>query len=94
MEPTTTRPCTPARPCAPAALASEPPPNRPPSAPALAPPERRLFLRERADGLYRVYTYLAAKLIEEIALALIITLVFSAYVFYGVRLQGEWVVFW
>ena len=56
--------------------------------------ERRLFLRERADGLYHVFTYLASKLLEEILLALVITLAFSAFVFHGVRLQGEWVVFW
>ncbi|EFJ42159.1 hypothetical protein VOLCADRAFT_107413 [Volvox carteri f. nagariensis] len=56
--------------------------------------ERRLFVRERSDGLYRVFTYLAAKLVEELLLSLIITLAFSAYVFYGVQLQGSWVVFW
>ncbi|KXZ50089.1 hypothetical protein GPECTOR_18g66 [Gonium pectorale] len=56
--------------------------------------ERRLFVRERSDGLYRVFTYLAAKLVEELLLSVVITLVFSAYVFYGLQLQGQWVVFW
>ncbi|KAG2427597.1 hypothetical protein HXX76_012251 [Chlamydomonas incerta] len=56
--------------------------------------ERRLFVRERADGLYRVFTYLAAKLVEELVLSVIITLIFSSYVFYGVQLRGDWVVFW
>lgn len=56
--------------------------------------ERRLFVRERADGLYRVFTYLAAKLVEELVLSIIITLIFSSYVFYGVQLKGAWVVFW
>ncbi|KAG2446852.1 hypothetical protein HYH02_008009 [Chlamydomonas schloesseri] len=56
--------------------------------------ERRLFVRERADGLYRVFTYLAAKLVEELILSVIITLIFSSYVFYGVQLKGAWVVFW
>ncbi|GFR48683.1 hypothetical protein Agub_g10638 [Astrephomene gubernaculifera] len=56
--------------------------------------ERRLFVRERADGLYQVFTYLAAKLLEELFLTVIITLIFSAYVFYGLQLQGQWVVFW
>ncbi|GLC39039.1 hypothetical protein PLESTB_001286600 [Pleodorina starrii] len=56
--------------------------------------ERRLFVRERSDGLYRVFTYLAAKLVEELILSLIITLVFSTYVFYGLQLRGQWVVFW
>ncbi|PNH05918.1 ABC transporter G family member 18 [Tetrabaena socialis] len=56
--------------------------------------ERRLFVRERADGLYRVFTYLAFKLAEELLLSVIITLVFSSYVFYGLQLRGDWVVFW
>ncbi|GLC56437.1 hypothetical protein PLESTB_001104700 [Pleodorina starrii] len=55
--------------------------------------ERRLFVRERSDGLYRAFTYLAAKLVEELLLALVITLAFSAYVFYGLQLRGDWVVF-
>lgn len=41
-----------------------------------------------------MFTYLAAKLIEEIFLALLITLVFSAYVFHGLQLKGDWVIFW
>ncbi|GIL78523.1 hypothetical protein Vretifemale_7939, partial [Volvox reticuliferus] len=56
--------------------------------------ERRLFIRERADGLYQVFTYLAAKLLEELLLSLILTLVLSTYVFYGLQLRGTWVVFW
>ncbi|KXZ55881.1 hypothetical protein GPECTOR_2g1432 [Gonium pectorale] len=56
--------------------------------------ERRLFIRERADGLYGVFTYLAAKLAEELLLALLVTLAFSAVVFFRLQLQGQWVVFW
>lgn len=47
-----------------------------------------------ADGLYRSFTYLGAKLLEELFLSIAMTLVFSSYVFYGVQLQGQWVVFW
>lgn len=45
--------------------------------------ERRLFVRERADGLYHVGTYLGAKLLEEVMLAVVASLIFSSYVFYG-----------
>ena len=62
------------------------------SAPCVA--ERRLFLRERADGLYHVITYLGAKLAEEMLLALVLTLALSSFVFYGIQLQGQWVLFW
>jgi hypothetical protein len=40
-------------------------------------------VRERADGLYHVGTYLAAKILEELLLALVASLVFASYVFYG-----------
>ncbi len=50
--------------------------------------------RERNDGLYRVITYLCAKLLDELMLNMLGSVVFSIIVFYGVRLQGAWVVFW
>ena len=50
--------------------------------------------RERNDGLYRVITYLVFKMLEELTLAFLASLIFSCIVFYGVRLQGEWVLFW
>lgn len=50
--------------------------------------------RERNDGLYRVITYLVSKMLEELLLAVVASLIFSCIVFYGVRLQGEWVLFW
>ncbi|CAL8464553.1 g4088 [Coccomyxa elongata] len=56
--------------------------------------ERPLFTRERNDGLYRVITYLVSKMLEELILAFVASLIFSCIVFYGVRLQGEWVLFW
>jgi ATP-binding cassette, subfamily G (WHITE), member 2 len=56
--------------------------------------ERRLFIRERADGLYTVFAYLFAKLLEEVALTILTSLVFSSYVFAGVGYAGSYVVFW
>ncbi|KIY91823.1 ABC(ABCG) family transporter: multidrug [Monoraphidium neglectum] len=56
--------------------------------------ERRLFVRERHDGLYRVSTYLAAKMIDEIGVAALGSVVISAIVYYGVRLEGAFTVFW
>ena len=68
-------------------------PSQPDTAPALTarhcwPP------RERNDGLYRVITYLCAKLLDELVLNMLGSILFSIIVFYGVRLQGAWVVFW
>lgn len=42
--------------------------------------ERPLFVRERSDGLYRVSTYLAFKLLSELAVGLLVALVFSLLV--------------
>jgi hypothetical protein len=56
--------------------------------------ERRLFYRERADGLYHVGTYLAAKLLQELLLATVISIMFASFVFYGVQYQGSFVLFW
>lgn len=46
--------------------------------------ERALFVRERNDGLYRVVTYLTAKIIEELGLALINSLIFCTSMFYSI----------
>ncbi|CAK0787534.1 hypothetical protein CVIRNUC_010754 [Coccomyxa viridis] len=56
--------------------------------------ERPLFARERNDGLYRVITYLCYKMLEELLLAIIISVVAACIVFYGVQLKGQWVAFW
>lgn len=56
--------------------------------------ERPLFVRERSDGLYRVITYLSSKMIEELGIALMTSLIFSNVVFWPIRLQGQWVLFW
>ncbi|GLC33334.1 hypothetical protein PLESTB_000344800 [Pleodorina starrii] len=56
--------------------------------------ERGLFTRERNDGLYLVVTYLLSKMVDELLLTALASLGISAYVFYGIQLQGEWVAFW
>ncbi len=69
----------------------------PPLAAADLPPaltERGLFVRERADGLYRTTTYLLAKIIEELLLAFLGSLVVSIMVFYAVALTGSFLTFW
>lgn len=56
--------------------------------------ERPLFVRERNDGLYRVVTYLCAKIVEEAGVALIASIIFSNVVFWAVQLQGSFGLFW
>ncbi|EFN51572.1 hypothetical protein CHLNCDRAFT_140061 [Chlorella variabilis] len=56
--------------------------------------ERPLFVRERNDGLYRVITYLVAKILEELGIALINSIVFANLVFWTVALKGSFAIFW
>ena len=49
--------------------------------------------RERSDGLYQVFTYLIAKLVEELTIALAVSLVFSTVVWFAIGLQGHWILF-
>lgn len=56
--------------------------------------ERKLFLRERNDGLYLVVTYITYKLLEELILAAIASVGVAAYVWAGIRLEGSFGVFW
>ena len=56
--------------------------------------ERTLFIRERNDGLYRPVTYVAAKLVEELAVASLNTLACAAIVFFPCQLAGSFVYFW
>lgn len=37
--------------------------------------------RERSDGLYRPFTYLVSKLLEELSLVLVVSIIFAAIVF-------------
>eukprot|EP00877_Chromochloris_zofingiensis_P004326 jgi/Chrzof1/13895/Cz08g16130.t1 len=56
--------------------------------------ERNLFCRERNDGVYRVITYLMAKMLDELMIAAVASCVIAAIAFYGIQLQGEFVLFW
>ncbi|KAG1653791.1 hypothetical protein FOA52_007815 [Chlamydomonas sp. UWO 241] len=56
--------------------------------------ERAVFVRERADGLYLVVAYLIAKQFDEIAISAVAALPISAIMFYGVQLQGEFLLFY
>lgn len=50
--------------------------------------------RERNDGLYRPVTYLAFKIAEEMVVVFLNSVVFSALVFFTLRLKGSFVFFW
>lgn len=41
-----------------------------------------------------VYTCLCLQVFEELLIALLATLPVSAWTFYGIQLQGEWITFW
>ncbi len=56
--------------------------------------ELSFLRRERSDGLYKVITYLSAKLLEELTVGLIGSLVFSCVVFFPSKFQGQWLLFW
>ncbi|KAL4425098.1 hypothetical protein ABPG77_010412 [Micractinium sp. CCAP 211/92] len=56
--------------------------------------ERAVYLRERADGLYLPITYLLYKVSEELLIASCVSIPASLLVFYLVRLQGSWALFW
>lgn len=55
--------------------------------------ERALFTRERSDGLYRVATYVAAKMFDELTLAGAVSLFVSGIVYAGIQLQGSFLLF-
>eukprot|EP00746_Dinoflagellata_sp_MGD_P108399 gnl/MRDRNA2_/MRDRNA2_46302_c0_seq1.p1 gnl/MRDRNA2_/MRDRNA2_46302_c0~~gnl/MRDRNA2_/MRDRNA2_46302_c0_seq1.p1 ORF type:complete len:626 (-),score=111.00 gnl/MRDRNA2_/MRDRNA2_46302_c0_seq1:91-1968(-) len=55
--------------------------------------ERGLFYRERADGCYMAVTYYLAKFIEEAVLCVLTSLLFSVITFWGIALQGSFLVF-
>ena len=56
--------------------------------------ERSLYMRERADGLYKPMTYVVAKMFDELLLLFFVTLVIAAAVFYAVNLSGSFILFW
>jgi hypothetical protein len=50
--------------------------------------------RERNDGLYTALTYLSAKIVEEVVVALLVSLAVSNIVFWQLALAGSWALFW
>lgn len=56
--------------------------------------ERALFIREKNDGLYRVITYLCAKMIDELLIAAAASALFGLIVFLMIDLQGSFLIFW
>ena len=55
--------------------------------------ERALFIREREDGLYRPVTALVAKMVSDLVIGAVVSLLASAPVFYACRLGGSFAVF-
>ena len=49
--------------------------------------DKPLYVRERADGLYRPITYLLSKFFEELFITVFASLILSLIVFYVVQLQ-------
>ncbi|KAK9803172.1 hypothetical protein WJX72_008884 [[Myrmecia] bisecta] len=56
--------------------------------------ERPLYYRERSDGLYRPITYICSRLFDEVVLTVVVTAVFSVSVWFVLKLQGQFTVFW
>ena len=54
--------------------------------PALA-LEKPLYIRERNDGLYRPITYLLAKVLEELFLTVIASLLFALALWYLIQVR-------
>ena len=55
--------------------------------------ERKLFYRELADGCYAPYTYYFSKFIEEAVIAVLTSALFSAVVYPGLKLTGNFGIF-
>ena len=55
--------------------------------------ERKLFYRELADGCYSPTTYYFSKFIEEAVIALFTSALFCVIVFFGLKLTGNFGVF-
>lgn len=56
--------------------------------------ERKLYIRERADGCYYALTYLVYKLTEEFLLAAVSSVGIAAFVWAGIGLRGNFGFFW
>ena len=55
---------------------------------------RPLYFRERNDGLYRPITFLMYLMIEEILVAVPVSLVVCTIMWFGLRLAGSWFMWW
>ena len=56
--------------------------------------ERPIFVRERADGNYRVISYLVYKVLEEFIVSIPVSLLFCVVIYYGVGMHGSLPLFW
>ena len=56
--------------------------------------ERPIYLRERADGLYRSVTYLLYKSSEELAVSWLASIPYCLLLYFLVRLQGSFLLLW
>lgn len=56
--------------------------------------ERPLFIRERNDGLYRSITYLCFKIVSELLIATLVSVVICCWTWFAVGYRGSFLVFW
>ncbi|CAK0786885.1 hypothetical protein CVIRNUC_010099 [Coccomyxa viridis] len=56
--------------------------------------ERPMYVRETSDGLYSPLTYLLYKMVEELTMAVLMSVGFAVPVFYACQMQGSFFVFW
>ncbi|QDZ20061.1 ATP-binding cassette transporter [Chloropicon primus] len=56
--------------------------------------ERPIFVRERADGNYKVISYLLYKVVEEFVVTVPVSLLFCVVIYYGVGMHGSLALFW
>lgn len=56
--------------------------------------DRPLFNRERADGLFKPHAYLAYRMLEELGITVPVSIGCAAWVFYTVKFQGSFALFW
>lgn len=55
---------------------------------------RPLFFRERNDGLYRSLTFLSYLMLEELFVAIPVTLLINTIMWFGLKLAGSFILWW
>ena len=55
---------------------------------------RPLFFRERSDGLYRSITFLCYLVLEELFIAIPVTLLINTIMWFGLKLAGSFMLWW